>query len=137
MGADSARGSAGRCLEGGGRVRSANQDARLAERALREGWPVPADRRAGLVAVLVELAESPATRPRERISAVRALLGASSLNLEALRVSMVAGEYEALMGRLSALGAVPTAVLGTPSGGGGEGPSAASDGLQMGDGGGI
>ena len=98
---------------------------------------MPADRRAGLVAVLVELAESPETRPRERISAVKALLGASSLNLEALRVSMVAGEYEALMGRLAALGAVPTAVPVPPPGVGGEGPSVASCGLQTGDGGGI
>ena len=89
-------------------MRSADPDARLAERALRERWPVPPDRLAGLVQVLVDLAESPATKPRERIAAIKALLSASKLNLESLRVSMLAGEYEALAGRLGALLGKPT-----------------------------
>ncbi len=84
-------------------MRSNDPDARLAERALRERWPVPPDKLAGLVQVLVDLAESPATKPRERIAAVKALLAASKLNLDTLRVSMLAGEYEALSARLGAL----------------------------------
>ena len=98
-------------------VRSANPDARLAERALREGWPVPEDRRAGLVKVLLDLVEAPETGARERIAAVKALLGASRLNLEALRVSMAADEFQLLRDRLAGLQGVP----GVGLGGGGEG----------------
>jgi hypothetical protein len=79
----------------------------LAERALRERWPVPPDRLPGLVSVLADLAESGAAKPRERIAAIKALVGASRHNLEALRVSMMAEEFEALQSRLAALGGLP------------------------------
>jgi hypothetical protein len=85
-------------------VRSGDPDARLAERALRERWDVPPDRRAGLVLKLLEWAEDPATRPRERIAATKALLQASRLNLEALKLSMMAEEFELLKARLATLG---------------------------------
>ena len=85
-------------------MRSRDPEAKLAERALRERWPVPPDRLPGLVTILLELAESPATRPRERIAATKALLGASKLNLEALRVAMLAEEFELLRDRLAGLG---------------------------------
>ena len=85
-------------------MRSSDPEARLAERALREPWPVPPEKRVGLVQILVDLAESEAVKPRERIAAVKALLGASRLNLEAMKASMVAAEFELLTGRLAALG---------------------------------
>jgi hypothetical protein len=84
-------------------VRSRDPEAKLAERALRERWPVPPDRLPGLVTILLELAESPATRPRERIAATKALLGASKLNLEALKVAMLAEEFDLLRDRLAGL----------------------------------
>jgi hypothetical protein len=84
-------------------VRSRDPEAKLAERALRERWPVPPDRLPGLVTILLELAESPTTRPRERIAATKALLGASKLNLEALKVAMLAEEFELLRDRLAGL----------------------------------
>jgi hypothetical protein len=84
-------------------MRSRDPEAKLAERALRERWPVPPDRLPGLVTILLELAESPATRPRERIAATKALLGASKLNLEALKVAMLAEEFELLRDRLAGL----------------------------------
>jgi hypothetical protein len=84
-------------------VRSRDEDVRLAERALREGWPVPADRKPELVAQLIEVALAAATPPRERVGAIKALLSASKVNLEALRVSMAAAEFEELAARLAAL----------------------------------
>jgi hypothetical protein len=84
-------------------MRSRDLDAQLAERALREGWPVPADRKPELIAKLIEVALASDTAPRERVSAIKALLSASKVNLEALRVSMAAAEFEELAARLAAL----------------------------------
>jgi hypothetical protein len=92
-------------------VRSRNLEARLAERALREGWPVPEELRPELVRILVDLARSGAASPRERTAAIKVLLSASKLNLETLRVSMAAEEFEELRARLARL-----------EGGGGDGP---------------
>jgi hypothetical protein len=97
-------------------MRSRNRDARLAERALREAWPVPEERRPELVEILIGVARDPSARPRERVSAVKALLAASRLNLEALRVSMESEEFEVLVARLRALGGLPGE--GPPGGGG-------------------
>jgi hypothetical protein len=97
-------------------MRSRDPDARLAERALREGWPVPEDRKPELVAKLIEVATSPETMPRERVSAIKALLSASKLNLETLRVAMAAEEFEDLKARLQRL-----------EGGDGSGDAAAGD----------
>lgn len=85
-------------------MRSADLDARLAERALRERWPVPPEKLPGLVQVLLDLAESPATKPRERISAIKALIGASRHNLAALEAGMKAEEFGLYLARLRALG---------------------------------
>jgi hypothetical protein len=83
-------------------MRSRDLDARLAERALRESWPVPAELRPELVRILAELARSPSASPRERTSAVKALLQASRLNLEALKVAMAA-DYQDVLEELEAL----------------------------------
>jgi hypothetical protein len=108
--------------DGGRGVRSRDPGAKLAERALRERWPVPPDRLPGLVTILLELAESPATRPRERIAATKALLGASKLNLEALKVAMLAEEFELLRDRLAGL-----------AGGGAAGDADGDGGVPAGD----
>src|SRR4051812_25771092 len=68
-------------------MRSRDFDARLAERALREAWPVPEDRRAELVAKLIDVALAEDTPPRERVSAIKALLMAGRLNIEAIRTA--------------------------------------------------
>ena len=47
-------------------VRRADSEIRLAARALRECWPVPADRREGLVKVPVDVAEDPRAEGRDR-----------------------------------------------------------------------
>src|SRR5262249_31709639 len=74
----------------------------LAEQALREAWPVPAELRPELVRVLAELARSAAASPRERTSAIKALLQASRLNLEALKVAMAA-DYQDVLEELEGL----------------------------------
>jgi hypothetical protein len=83
-------------------MRSRDPDARLAERALREAWPVPEDRRAALVAQLIAVALGDDTPPRERVSAVKALLMAGRLNLEAIRTAQ-ASDYADALARLEAL----------------------------------
>ncbi|HZW33276.1 MAG TPA: hypothetical protein VFF52_21340 [Isosphaeraceae bacterium] len=84
-------------------MRSRDLDARLAERALREAWPVPPERRPELVDRLIAIANNPDTPPREAVSASKALLMASRINLETIRVSMVAREFEELDERLTRL----------------------------------
>jgi hypothetical protein len=83
-------------------MRSRDLDARLAERALRESWPVPAELRPELVRILAELARSAAASPRERTSAIKALLQASRLNLEAVKVAMAA-DYQDVLEELESL----------------------------------
>ena len=83
-------------------MRSRDLEARLAERALRKSWPVPAELRPELVRILAERAHSPAASPRERTSAIKALLSASRLNLEAVKVAMAA-DYQDVLDELEVL----------------------------------
>ena len=84
-------------------MRSRDPDARLAERALREAWPVPPERRPELVERLIAIVNNPDTPPREAVSATKALLMASRLNLETIRVSMAADEFDRILERLKRL----------------------------------
>ena len=68
-------------------ARRADSEVRLAARALRECWPVPEDRREGLVKVLLGVAEDPQAKSRDRTIAVKSLLAAGRLNLEAVKVA--------------------------------------------------
>ena len=62
----------------------------------------PEDRRAELVAKLIDVALSAETPARERVSAVKALLMAGRLNIEAIRTAQ-ASDYEDVLDRLEAL----------------------------------
>src|SRR6516162_8238090 len=62
------------------------RDVRLAERALREQWPIPDALRGRLIARLGEVLDDPAATPREVIAAARALLSASQHNLATIRM---------------------------------------------------
>ena len=88
-------------------MRSRDPDFRLAERALREAWPVPEDRRAELVAKLIDVALAKETPARERVSAVKALLMAGRLNIEAIRTAQAA-DYEDAMADIEALRGILT-----------------------------
>jgi hypothetical protein len=83
-------------------MRSRDLDARLAERALREAWPVPEAKRPELIAKLIEIATGSEASLRERTSAIKALLSAGRLNLEAIRVALAA-DYADVLDRLEAL----------------------------------
>ena len=74
----------------------------LYERALRNGWDVPAETRAEVVRVLSEIVRDGNAKRRERTAAARALLQATRVELEAIRVAQGV-LYEDLAGRLAAL----------------------------------
>jgi hypothetical protein len=84
---------------GGGSDRGI-RDTRLAERALREGWPIPDEIRAPLIKRLARIAFDPGSSPREATSAARAILQASKLNLEIISAAIRAEEHEALAARV-------------------------------------
>lgn len=75
-------------------VRRADTDLRLAARALRECWPVPEDKREGLIRVLLDVAADPQAKSRDRAIAIKSLLSAGRLNLEALKVAQACGYAE-------------------------------------------
>jgi hypothetical protein len=77
-------------------------DLRLYERALRNGWDVPAETRAEVVRVLAEIVRDGTAKRRERTAAARALLQATRVELEAVRVAQGV-LYEDLAQRLEAL----------------------------------
>jgi hypothetical protein len=77
-------------------------DLRLYERALRNGWDVPAATRVEVIRVLGEIVADPKARRRDRTGAARALLQASRVELDAIRVAQSV-HYEDLARRLEAL----------------------------------
>jgi hypothetical protein len=78
----------------------AKRDDRLAARALRECWHVPAYRLPALVKVLVDIALNPKASHRNRTSAVKALQGVGKANLDAIRTAVSAQEHDELVARL-------------------------------------
>lgn len=85
------------------RVYRSLQPGRLMRRALRERWDVPRTKRPGIIDRLVAIALDPNTEPREAVSAARALMGASRLNLDGLAAFMHAEEHEQLRARVEEL----------------------------------
>jgi len=77
-------------------------DLRLYERALRNGWDVPAATRVEVIRVLGEIVSDTKARRRDRTAAARALLQASRVELDAIRVAQSV-QYEDLARRLEAL----------------------------------
>lgn len=77
-------------------------DIRLYVRALRQGWNIPAETRTQIVNMLVEIVTGEGATRRERTSAARALMQASRVELDAIRVAQGA-QYEDLARRLEAL----------------------------------
>ena len=77
-------------------------DARLLERALNHGWDVPQELRATIITVLGEIVNDGKATKRERTSAARAVMQASRVELDAIRVAQGA-QYEDLIRRMQAL----------------------------------
>jgi hypothetical protein len=79
------------------------RDTRLAERALRERWPIPTSLRKPLVARLAEIIEDTDSSPREVTAAARALLEASRCNLQSIETTIRATEHGELADRMAEL----------------------------------
>ena len=77
-------------------------DARLLERALNHGWDVPQEMRVTIIAVLGEIVNDSKATKRERTSAARAVMQASRVELDAIRVAQWA-QFEDVIRRLQAL----------------------------------
>ncbi len=77
-------------------------DLRLYERALRNGWDVPEATRAEVIKVLGEIVSDTKARRRDRTAAARALLQATRVELDAIRVAQSV-QCEDLSRRLEAL----------------------------------
>lgn len=58
------------------------EHTRMIERAVREGWPIPEEKRPAIVARQVRIALSKRSSPREATSAARCLLGMEQQNVD-------------------------------------------------------
>ena len=63
-------------------------------RAIRERWPIPQALRRPLIERLANVVQDPAASPREVVSAARAVLAASKINLEGIAATIKAREFE-------------------------------------------
>jgi hypothetical protein len=77
-------------------------DIRLYLRALRQGWNIPAKTRTEIVKMLAQIVIGEGASRRERTSAARALMQASRVELDAIRVAQLA-QFENISMRLGAL----------------------------------
>ena len=57
------------------------RDTRLITRAIRQRWPIPADKRAALIGRQVEIATSKTVSPRESTAAFKSVLAAEAQNI--------------------------------------------------------
>jgi hypothetical protein len=82
--------------------KSSRSDARLYIRALQQGWNIPVKKRAQVVKVLCDILSAEKATSREKTSAARALMQASRVELDAIRVAQGA-LFENLAGRMEVL----------------------------------
>ena len=87
----------------GGPTASGIRTTRLLVRDSKEHWPIPAGLRPALIERLAGIVRDPAASPREAVSAAKAILSASRLNLDGIVSVMKAQEHEELIGRLAEL----------------------------------
>ncbi len=78
------------------------KDARLLQRALRQGWDVPVKLRTKIMKVLSQIVSDEKSTAREKTSAARAVVSATRVELDAIRVAHVAQLVD-LAGRVEAL----------------------------------
>jgi hypothetical protein len=77
-----------------------NSDARLVNRAMREGWPIPQALRRDVVMRVGRIVRSNEAAPRDITAAGRLLLSAGRSNLEGVRTSIQAQVHEDLCRRV-------------------------------------
>jgi hypothetical protein len=91
-------------------------DLRLYTRALRQGWSIPAEMRTNIVNMLAEIVTGAGSTRRERTSAARALMQASRVELDAIRLAQLA-QFENLIKRMEKLEEKTDGGLATAAGG--------------------
>jgi hypothetical protein len=79
------------------------KDDRLAIRALRERWAIPADKLPAVIAKVLAVAEDPLASPRDVTAAMKALIAAEKLKLQAMETEMKLEEHQDLIDRLKRL----------------------------------
>ena len=79
------------------------KNTRLLELGLSEHWNVPQEIRGPIIERLKTIALAEDTSPREAVSAAKALLAASRLNLDTIKVAMDAETHETLIKRIEEL----------------------------------
>jgi hypothetical protein len=84
----------------GGPTAPGIRTTRLVSRAIRERWPIPQALRGPLIERLAKVVLDPAASPREVVSAARAILTASKINLEGIAATIEAEEHDELAARL-------------------------------------
>jgi hypothetical protein len=72
----------GRGGKGGEYGSQQTSDTRLVERAIRQRWPIPEDRRPAIMDRLIQVATGEGVSDRNRVVAARALLAADALNMQ-------------------------------------------------------
>jgi putative ubiquitin-RnfH superfamily antitoxin RatB of RatAB toxin-antitoxin module len=77
-------------------------DLRLYLRALRQGWTIPADVRTEVIKMLREIVTDEKATRREKTSAARAVMQASRVELDAIRVAHGA-RFEEMVRRVEVL----------------------------------
>jgi hypothetical protein len=83
-------------------TKPSRSDQVLYERALSQGWDIPAELRTKIIKMLGEITSDGGSTKRERTAAARALVQASRVELDAIRVAMLA-QFEDMTRRLAAL----------------------------------
>jgi hypothetical protein len=91
-------------------------DARLLRRALNQGWDVPVELRAKIMEVLGKIVGDGGATARERTSAARAVMSATRVELDAIRVAQAA-QFADLSKRVEALEGGGDAELAKAEGG--------------------
>ena len=87
----------------GGKYARNTRETRLVARVLRERWHIPKAMRETLIGRLGRILEADESGPREIISAARAILSASKINLDNISVSIKAIEELELEARVTEL----------------------------------
>jgi hypothetical protein len=87
----------------GGKCARNTRETRMVARALRERWHIPKAMRGTLIDRLGRILEADESGPREIISAARAILSASKINLDNISVSIKAIEELELEARVTEL----------------------------------
>ena len=65
------------------------RDTRMMARALRERWPIDDRQRELMMRVLMQIAADPSNSPRERTSAIKALISADRNNIEQEKIAQI------------------------------------------------